>query len=62
MVNFCASFMLHPFQVKKFLNRMIGLSIDAQRRLFDAFAAQLEEIIWAARRDGKCRRPRNRFI
>jgi hypothetical protein len=39
--------------VKKFLNRLIGLPIAGQRRLFDAFTEQLEEIIWAARRDGK---------
>ena len=33
--------------------RMIGLRIEGQWLLFDAFVAQLEEIVWAARRDGK---------
>ena len=35
-------------QVRKFFNRLIGLTMEGQRLLFDAFSESLEAVIWAA--------------
>mgnify|MGYP001364307458 FL=1 len=40
-------------EVKRFLNRLLGLTLDRQRLLFDAFSEALNMIISAAKRDGR---------
>ena len=40
-------------EVKRFLNRLLGLPLREQGALFDLFAATLQGVIEAARRDGK---------
>ncbi len=39
--------------VPKFLNRILGLEVSRQQKLFDYFARTLERMIRAAKRDGK---------
>ena len=39
--------------VPKFLNRILGLEVSRQQKLFDYFARTLEKMIRAAKRDGK---------
>ena len=40
-------------EVKRFLNRLLGLPLTEQTLLFDLFASTLQSVIEAARRDGK---------
>jgi len=39
--------------VKKFLNRMLGLPLAMQTLLFDLFTQSLNEVVAAAKRDGR---------
>ncbi|KAL3911209.1 MAG: hypothetical protein SGPRY_008783 [Prymnesium sp.] len=40
-------------EVRTFLNRMIGLPVDGQKVLFEAFSERLGSVVWAARKDGR---------
>ena len=39
--------------VKRFLNRLIGLPLDQQSLLFETFTAAMKEVVVLAKRDGR---------